>query len=83
MKGTIILRGFQRFDLGTIKPTIFSGLIFCIFVMCNTQSENSCDIALISVKLPKFVYSQYIGSWVIFGFLRTYHKSLVLKPMVP
>lgn len=49
-------------------PTIFSGLIFCIFVMCNPQSENSCDMA-ISVKLPKFVYSQLItiGWYLVFA----------------
>ena len=43
-------------------------LIFCIFVICNPQSENCCDIAFISVKLPKLRYSQCIATRVIFGF---------------
>jgi len=27
--------------------------------LCNPQSEKSCDISFISVKLPKLWYSQY------------------------
>ena len=38
--------------------------------------DGISEIRLISVILTNFRYSQYIGSWLIFGFLTGYHNFL-------
>ena len=44
------------------------GEYFVYLSLCNPQSEKSCDIPFIYVKLPNLGYSQCITSWVIFSF---------------
>ena len=50
-------RIFQIFEAGT-KSKIFDMSKFCILLMCNPQSEISCDIAFIYAKLLNCMYSQ-------------------------
>ncbi len=37
------------------------GEYFVYLSLCNPQSEKSCDIPFISVKLPKYMYSQRLS----------------------
>jgi hypothetical protein len=53
---TVQFQNSEIFQVG--KDTILNGLIFCVFVMRNLKSDNSFGVGVISVKLPKFVYSQ-------------------------
>ena len=58
----------QLWEFDSRHPQFSIGWFFVYLSLCNPQSEKSCDISFIPVKLPKYMYSQLISSLVIFGF---------------
>jgi hypothetical protein len=54
-------------DLPFLLP---QSLIFRAYGLTpDLKMRYGADIRFISVKLPKCMYSQYISSWLIYGFM--------------
>jgi hypothetical protein len=61
------------------KLNFLCGKNFVYLSLINPQSQKSCDIRLISVKLPKLCYSQYIKGSIVPNYLKSYSTNILHK----